>query len=303
MRVSTSQMSSQLISGLATQQAELSQIQQQLSSGKKILKAGDNPIAASTILALNQSVSIIDRYSDNINSLESRLSLEETVLSQQFDVITEIKSLIIRSNSGAIQDNDKKSMAETMAGYVTTMSELANTKDSSGEFLFSGYSASTKPFVKTSTGFDYQGDAGIRFLQTGFSSKIQASDSGKIFEVVTNASGNTENIFTLIQSFSDKLSSSVEGQGDYTTVLNSIDLATENIIATRSSLGNRLTSLDVQRSMNSSISLNLVESRANLKDLDYAETITKLTAKITALQAAQQSFAKISQISLFSYMN
>lgn len=303
MRVSTSQMSSQLISGLAEQQAELSTIQQQLSSGKKILKSGDNPIAASTILALNQSVSMIDRYSDNINSLESRLSLEETVLSQQFDVITEIKSLIIRANSGAIQDNDRVAMAQTISDYTKTMSELANTKDSSGEYLFSGYSASTKPFTESATGYDYHGDSGIRYLQTGFSSKIQSSDSGKIFDVITDTTGTTDNIFTLVNAFSDKLNSTTADQTDYADVLGSISLATENIIATRSSLGNRLKSLDVQRSMNNSISLNLVESRANLKDLDYAETITKLTAKITALQAAQQSFAKISQISLFSYMN
>jgi flagellar hook-associated protein 3 FlgL len=55
--------------------------------------------------------------------------------------------------------------------------------------------------------------------------------------------------------------------------------------------------------MNNSMGINLEESRANLRDLDYAEAITKLTAKITSLQAAQKSYAKISQLSLFSYIN
>lgn len=303
MRVSSGQMSSQLIAGLQDQQAELSKLQQQLSSGKKILKSSDNPIAASSILALNQSVSMMDRYSSNINSLESRLSLEETVLQQQFEVITKIKSLIIRANSGAVQENDKKAMADSMSEYIKTMSELANTKDSSGEFLFSGYQASTRPFEETASGYDYKGDNGIRFLQTGFSSKIQANDSGEIFNITIDDDGNTENIFSLMTQFASKLSGSNETQQDFSKVQIQMAEATENIIATRSSLGNRLTSLEVQRSMNNSMGINLEESRANLKDLDYAEAITKLTAKITSLQAAQKSYAKISQLSLFSYIN
>lgn len=303
MRVSSGQMSRQLIAGLQDQQAELSKLQQQLSSGKKILKSSDNPIAASSILALNQSVSMMERYSSNINSLESRLSLEETVLQQQFEVITKIKSLVIRANSGAVQENDKKAMADSMSEYIKTMSELANTKDSSGEFLFSGYQASTKPFEMSSTGYDYKGDNGIRFLQTGFSSKIQANDSGEIFNITIDDSGNTDNIFSLMAKFASKLSVSSETQIDFSDVQIQIAEATENIIATRSSLGNRLTSLDVQRSMNNSMGINLEESRANLRDLDYAEAITKLTAKITSLQAAQKSYAKISQLSLFSYIN
>lgn len=303
MRVSTGQMSAQLIAGLQDQQAELSKLQQQLSSGKKILKASDNPIAASSILALNQSVSMMERYSSNINSLESRLSLEETVLQQEFEVITKIKSLIIRANSGAVQDNDKKSIGDTISGYIKTMSELANTKDSSGEFLFSGYQASTRPFESTTSGYDYKGDNGIRFLQTGFSSKIQANDSGEIFNIATDDKGNTSNIFSLMKEFADKLSASSVNSDDFFKVQEYISAATENIIATRSSLGNRLTSLDVQNSMNNSMVINLEESRAKLKDLDYAEAITKLTAKITSLQAAQKSYAKISQLSLFSYIN
>jgi len=303
MRVSTGQMSQKLMQGLSEQQASLAKIQEQLSSGKKIINASDNPIASASILALNQSVSMMSRYSDNINSLESRLSLEETVLSQQFEVLTEIKSLVIRANSGSMTADDKKSIANTISGYITTMTELANTKDSSGEYLFSGYAASTKPFDNSSGVYEYKGDGGIRYLQTGFSSKIQASDSGKIFEIKIDDIGTTNNIFKLMEDFSSKLSVNSENQDDFSTMLDFINAGDEAIIATRSSLGNRLTSIDVQRSMNNSMKINLETSRANLSELDYAKAITELTSKITSLQAAQKSFSKISQISLFSYMN
>jgi len=301
MRVSTSLMSTQLIAGLQEQQAELSKIQQQLSTGKKLQNASDNPIAMASILSLNQSIGMMDRYDKNIDSLESRLSLEETVLGQEFEVLTEIRSLVIRANSGTMTENDKISLAETISGYVNSMSELANTKDSSGEFLFSGYQASTKPFQEISGVFQYMGDDGIRFLQTGFSSQMQSNDSGEIFQV--NDGTSKKNIFSLINDFGDKLSAQTTDPADFEKILEQIGQSEEVIISTRSSLGNRLKSLDVQRTMNDSMGINLEQSRASLRDLDYAEAITKLTAKITSLQAAQQSYAKISNISLFSYMN
>ncbi len=302
MRISTSQISGQLMAGLAEQQAELAKTQQQLSSGKKLIKSSDNPIATSSILALNQSITMMDRYETNINYLDSRLSLEETVLSQEFEVLTQIKELVIRSNSGTMAPNDRRSMALTIKDYVKNMAELANTKDSSGEYLFSGYKASTKPFLESGGTFVYQGDTGIRYLQTGFSTKVQSNDAGDIFSIKRD-DGVKENVFKMLNDFADKLENATETPEDFDLALNTISKADENIISTRTSLGSRLTSLDIQRSMNNSMSINLEDSRANLKDLDYAEAITRLTSQITSLQAAQQSYAKISKISLFSYMN
>ena len=303
MRVSTGQMSSQLMKGLQDQQGELAKTQQQLSSGKKIIRSSDNPIATSAILSLNQSITMMDKYQTNIDFLDSRLSLEETVLSQEFEVLTQIKELVIRANSGSMGMNDKKSTAQTIQDYVKNMAELANTKDSSGEFLFSGYKAETKPFVEVNGNFNYLGDSGTRFLQTGLSSKIQSSDSGDIFSISDKNTGNKENIFSILNKYASLLESGSESQEEVDSVLRDIEAGGENIISTRTSLGSRLTSLDVQRSMNQSMNINLEESRSNLNDLDYEEAITRLTAQITSLQAAQQSFAKISKISLFSYMN
>jgi flagellar hook-associated protein 3 FlgL len=245
---------------------------------------------------------MMDRYETNINYLDSRLSLEETVLSQEFEVLTQIKELVIRSNSGTMAPNDRRSMALTIKDYVKNMAELANTKDSSGEYLFSGYKASTKPFIESGGTFVYQGDTGIRYLQTGFSTKVQSNDAGDIFSIKRD-DGVKENVFKMLNDFADKLENAIETPEDFDLALNTISKADENIISTRTSLGSRLTSLDIQRSMNNSMSINLEDSRANLKDLDYAEAITRLTSQITSLQAAQQSYAKISKISLFSYMN
>ncbi|MDG1448068.1 MAG: flagellar hook-associated protein 3, partial [Porticoccaceae bacterium] len=41
---------------------------------------------------------------------------------------------------------------------------------------------------------------------------------------------------------------------------------------------------------------------SNAEDLDYAKAVTELSAEMLSMEAAQASFAKISQLSLFDYI-
>ena len=61
-------------------------------------------------------------------------------------------------------------------------------------------------------------------------------------------------------------------------------------------------SIDNELSANADIKVQLESTLAGQEDLDYASAITELQAKMMALEAAQSSFAKISQLSLFDYI-
>jgi flagellar hook-associated protein 3 FlgL len=41
---------------------------------------------------------------------------------------------------------------------------------------------------------------------------------------------------------------------------------------------------------------------SQVEDLDYATAVTELSAELLSMEAAQSSFAKISQLSLFNYI-
>src|SRR5262249_52024233 len=56
--------------------------------------------------------------------------------------------------------------------------DLANRKDTNGEYLFSGYSTLTQPFVKSGGGVTYMGDDGTRVLQTGPSQRVTDGHPG-----------------------------------------------------------------------------------------------------------------------------
>jgi len=67
-------------------------------------------------------------------------------------------------------------------------------------------------------------------------------------------------------------------------------------------IGSEMNSIDNELAVNDDIKLQLESTLAGKEDLDYASAITELQAKMMALEAAQSSFAKISQLSLFDYI-
>ena len=48
--------------------------------------------------------------------------------------------------------------------------------------------------------------------------------------------------------------------------------------------------------------LNLKANLSNVEDLDYATAITKMNQQMLSLQAAQSSFSKMAELTLFNYL-
>ncbi len=84
--------------------------------------------------------------------------------------------------------------------------------------------------------------------------------------------------------------------------LTNISQASNNVLRVRVGIGARMNELESLGSLNENLSLQYQQTLSNLQDLDYAKAITDLTRNQTNLEAAQKSFAKISQLSLFNYL-
>ena len=67
-------------------------------------------------------------------------------------------------------------------------------------------------------------------------------------------------------------------------------------------LGARISTVSNQREILEDTNLRYQDLLSNAQDLDYATAVTKLSAELLSLEAAQASFAKISQLSLFNYI-
>ncbi|MEE8058863.1 MAG: flagellar hook-associated protein FlgL [Pseudomonadales bacterium] len=84
--------------------------------------------------------------------------------------------------------------------------------------------------------------------------------------------------------------------------LNNLDAAENNMSKLKSQIGARQNTLDSVRTLHEGVELVNQDVLSELRDLDYAEALSRLTLETFILEASQQSFARISNLSLFNFL-
>lgn len=165
-------------------------------------------------------------------------------------------------------------------------------------------SATPTPNVVT-TG-TYSGERGtIAF--NGVSVDISGTPAaGDQFQV--SASG-TEDLFTTLSNLVTTLETPGGGPSaraqistDLGRTLQQLDQSGDHILSVRAEVGTRLSALDTAESTREEQKVELERMRSDLQDLDYAEALTRMNQQLVGLQAAQASYSRISQLSLFNYL-
>jgi len=84
--------------------------------------------------------------------------------------------------------------------------------------------------------------------------------------------------------------------------LDHLDQMLDSVTLSLADIGAEMGSIQDEIEINESVKLQLESTLSGQEDLDYASAITELQAKMMSLEAAQSSFAKISQLSVFDYI-
>jgi len=191
MRISSAMIYDSGVASIQSQTAALLHTQQQIASGKRILAPSDDPVAATRVLEVEQSKASNTQYLENQKSASESLGLEENNLVSVGNLIQNIRTLAVQAGNASITDSGRKSIAAEMRSGFEALLGLANSADGSGQFQFSGYMGSSKPFSgSVEAGVVYSGDDGQRMQQASFSRQIPISDSGNdIFMRVPTGNG------------------------------------------------------------------------------------------------------------------
>lgn len=159
--------------------------------------------------------------------------------------------------------------------------------------------------VQVATGAYTAGNA-IAFngVQVAVSGVPAAGDSFPISQSTTEDMFTTvQNIVTALQGPSGSASSNAQLSTLLGGSLQQLDQITDHALGIRAQIGARLSTLDDADATRDSLDVDLQTSLADLRDLDYAEALTRMNQQLVGLQAAQLSYTKISQLSLFNYMS
>ena len=189
MRISSSQYFTLNVETMNNQQATLANMYAQISSGKALQTAADNPLGAAQAVALSTQAANLAQYTTNQSSALTSLQQEGSTLSNVTNVMQSIQSLVVSAGNGTLNDTDRTSLATQLQGYRSTLMTLANTTDSNGNYIFAGFQGGSKPFSDNPSGVGaaYAGGPGQRVVQISDNRTINVADPGSaIFQSVSS---------------------------------------------------------------------------------------------------------------------
>ena len=191
MRTSTSMLYDVGISDIQRQITEQLHLQQKISAGKRVMKPSDDPIAAAAVIGIDQTKGLNLQYAANADAANAALTLEEQALGDATRVLQDVKTLALNAGNPVLKNEDRASLAAQARGLYEELLGIANRTDGVGQYLFSGYRGSTKPFSESSPGVvNYAGDEGQRLVQIAAQRRIAAGDNGaEIFQRIRAGNG------------------------------------------------------------------------------------------------------------------
>ncbi|MBK1734842.1 flagellar hook-associated protein 3 [Halorhodospira abdelmalekii] len=454
MRVSTSHVYNTGVQNMSGQQTALNESQNQLSSGRRVLRPSDDPSSAARVLDLERTVSSIERFNRNGDMARNRLSMSEGAIDQASHHLQRIRELTVQAANDSQDRQTRAYIATEIRERYDQLMQVANSTDGNGEYLFAGAKTRTRPFNMQPDGrVEYHGDQNTRKVRVGPGRSMAVDHSGfSTFMKVPNGNGhfqayeNVENrgsgVVTVVDqgvrrldpqydyrlrfiedddgdlryaierrqdstdswesvhpasgaALADDGDGSEEGaarargmeeprergegaarsleaepearggiedypryrpgsaieieegvrvqvdgepeHGDTFTVstsrpqsifdtvhqlvhaleeqgqgagfrnsvnraLGDIDLALENMFHTRAEVGARLSTLDTERASNHAALVDLHGTISSEEDLDYAEATGRFHKQLTGLEAAQATFGRVQNLSLFNYL-
>lgn len=397
MRISTAAQHASAYLAISKRYESLLKTQNQVASGQRIQTPADDPSGAVRALDLDRTLAESQQYGRNADIVRNRLSLEEQTLSDATNVIDRIRTLTVQANTSTVDEESRKSITVEMQARLRELVDIANRKDSNGEYLFAGLSTLVQPFTQSGNAVAYAGDQGVRTVQTSPTEQVVDGHSGfEVFLDVTNGNGtflttagaanqgtgtigtssvsdptawvpdtytvhftsasayevldsggnqvttgtyaspgtiafngirmeisgspqlddtftiapsSKQDIFTTVSNLLGSMNRTTTTEADqaqFSTEMGSalvhLDRALDHLSGIRSEVGARLSVLDQTDDTRADTEVSLKSSISELRDLDYAAAITQLNLQSVGLQAAQASYARLGQISLFDYL-
>lgn len=229
MRLSTSWMYQQSLASMMNQQSSLAATQNQVSTGKRINVASDDPAGAGRVISLNHILAANTQYTANIDAASTRLDTAQSTLNSVNDLYNSARDLTLQALNGSLADSDRQAIATQLTQMRDQLLQMANTTDATGQALFAGTSSNTVPFVKNADGsVSYAGNDGQPRAAIGAGLSVPTGESGSaIFMdvaagngrfVASAAAGNTGTLVVGENAVSDPtaFAAGITANGGYT---------------------------------------------------------------------------------------
>jgi len=298
MRITQGRIVADFLYNLNNTQNRISQLQTQLSTGRRVNVPSDDPEAADMILRLNASLGRNEQFAANVDAAQSMLSTTTSALDGVQQLLGQVQSVMAQAGDGA-KSTSLGTLADTMDGILSQLAGLANTQFD-GKYVFGGTQTQTAPYVLTpnaapppSQTVTYNGNAGVIDYPVGEGQVQQANVTGQ------TAFGGTALFDTIIRVRDNLRAGIPPAAADETAVQNALN----TVLNASGTAGTIQQSLDATSAQLTQQHTQLLALRSVHQDTDVASATLNMTQEQTTLQAALSVGAKILPMSLVNFLS
>ena len=167
--------------GLFLNFSKLIRAQEQVASGKRILRPSDDPVGTATVLGISRQIGEVERYRSAIGTAKPLIDAGIAAINEAGNLFSEARELVVQGLNGTLNDADRASLAQQIELLRDRLVEVANSK--LGErYLFGGTESSAPPFADTQSAGGarvvYQGNQSARSVAIGAGVSVPVNIAG-----------------------------------------------------------------------------------------------------------------------------
>jgi flagellar hook-associated protein 3 FlgL len=308
MRVSTHNAFERGLSTLQKRQGDLSDLQEQLTSGKRVTRASDDPTAAARAERAMATKLRTEADQRALEASRNAVTLAESALGDAGELLQQAREMMVAAGNASYSDQERDGLAVAIRGLRSQLLAISNRGDGAGSYLFGGQGAESPPFVDAPGGVQFRGAAGE--TQTANSEPLPLTLDGRAtwLQAPNPTTGLPDmSVFDVL----DRLATELATPGRTNDVitqsvkdgLRDLDAVSDNLLGQRARLGETLNRTDSVEVRLSQQALAAQSERSAAEDLDMVQAVSDFQNQQTGYDAALKAYSLVQRMSLLQYIN
>ncbi|QNK58356.1 flagellar hook-associated protein FlgL [Paenibacillus sp. PAMC21692] len=295
MRVTGMMQNTQLLKNLRNTNSGIVNWQNQLATGQKIHRPGDDPVGIGYQMRYDTELARSDEFLENARTGTGWLNTMDSNLQQATEILQRAKVLTQQALNGTTPEDARKQIASEILQLKEQMVAVANSSYD-GRYMFNGQKTDVQPYSSATAATDVT-DTGMYYLNVSPFVTVPVSISG---EQIFGASGSPDNVFLALDEIYNNLIAN-----DVTALsggLTKIDAAADRISLNLAEVGARTNRFELVENRLLDEQVGLKQLRAQVADVDMPEALIQLQTRENIMQASLATGARIMQVSLIDFI-
>lgn len=296
-RIGSQQMARNFLSDLGRTQVAISDLQRQLSTGKRVSDPSDDPVGVALALNIRDDLESVRAWRQNVEDSKSWLSATDDALNNYQDVVQRAHELTVQGANATLSADQRQLIATEILALRDQVVETGNASFG-GRYLFGGTQTNRAPMDPAGPGLTAPVNTNTLNREVG---QGQVMSVNVTADRVVDPPGAVPDIFQTLTDIGTSLQA-----GDIQTVsavgISRLDAHISNVNSLRGEVGTKINRLDLTSSRFDIDDIARQTQLSSIEDADIAKTIMDLQMRQNVLQGSLAVGARVMQRSLVDFI-